>query len=260
LKIQVLNKSENEIQFLLEDSNPQFANSLRRIMISEIPILAIDSVDFSENDSVLYNEVIAHRLGLIPLVFNPKDFHLKEEHEDGKTDSGCEVIFAINKKGSGMVYSKDMKSSNPDVKPLFDNIPIVELFDGQKLKLEASASLGFGKNHARYQAANAFYRYYPSAKLSGKLNNAEEVMKVCPKNALKIDGEKVSVTLDCDLSKECIKIAKPEGVLEITGDPTKFIFNVESVSGLRAEDIIFQAISILKEKVKDFGKEIKKLE
>lgn len=260
MKIQILNKSENEIQFLLEDSNPQFANALRRIMISEIPILAIDTVDFSLNDSVLYNEIIAHRLGLIPLVFDPKKFHFKDEHEDGKTCSMCEVVFAINKKGSGMVYSKDMKSSDPDVKPLFDNIPIVELFDDQKLKLEASASLGFGKDHARYQSANSFYRYYPTAKLSGKLSNAEEVMRACPKNSLKIDGDKASITLDCDLSKECVKIAKPEGALEIEGDPTKFIFNVESVSGLKAEDIIFQSISILKEKLKNFGKEIKKLE
>jgi len=254
LKIQILNKTDTEIKFLLEDSNPQFANALRRIMISEIPILAIKSVDFSSNDSVLYNEIIAHRLGLIPLVFNPKDFHFMEEHEDGKTCSMCEVVFAINKKGSGMVYSKDMKSSNPDVKPLYDDIPIVELFEDQKLKLEASASLGLGKDHARHQAAIAHYRYYPTAKLTGKINNPQEVMKSCPKNALKIEDNKVSVTLDCDLSQECVKAAKPEGVLEIKGDSTKFIFNVESVSGLKPEDIVFESIDVLKEKVKEFDK------
>jgi len=154
LKIQILEKSDTEIKFLLEDSSPQFANALRRIMLGEIPILAIDTVDFSANESIFYNEIIAHRMGLIPLVFVPKDFHFKSDHEDGKTDSGCEVIFAINKKGPGMVYSKDMKSSNPEVKPLYDNIPIVELFDDQKLKLEASASLGIGLDNARYQAAN----------------------------------------------------------------------------------------------------------
>jgi len=259
LKIHVLNKNETELKFLLEDSNPQFANALRRIMISEIPILAIDSVDFSINGSVLYNEVISHRLGLIPLVFNPKDFHFKEEHEDGKTDSGCEVVFVINKKSPGMVYSKDMKSSNPDVKPLFDEIPIVELFGDQKLKLEASASLGIAQNHSRYQSAIANYRYFPGAKLKGKLENPEEAVKACPKNALKIDGDKVSVTLDCDLCKECVKVAKPKGMLEIEGDNTKFIFNVESISSLKPEEIVFSSVDILKGKVKDFGKEVRKL-
>lgn len=258
MKVKVLNKSETEIQFLLEDSNPQFANALRRIMISEIPILAIDSVDFSMNDSVLYDEVIAHRLGLIPLVFDLKKFHFKDEHEKGKTCSLCEVVFAINKKGPCMVYSKDMKSSNPDVKSLYDNIPIVELFENQKLKLEASASLGLGKNHARYQPANAFYRYYPTVNLTGKLNNSDECVKVCPKHALKIDGNKASVSVDCDLCKECVKISKPK-VLEINGDTTRFIFNVESVSGLSVDKIVLEAVDILKNKIKEFGKDIRKL-
>lgn len=259
MKIRVLNKSDSEIKFLLEDSNPQFANALRRIIISEIPILAIESVDFSVNDSVLYNEVIAHRLGMIPLVFDTKKFHFRDEHEDEKTCSMCEVVFVINKKGPGMVYSKDMKSSDPEVKPLYDDIPVVELFDDQNLRLEASASLGLAKNHARYQSAISHYRYFPVANLKGKLENPEEVMKACPKNALKIDGDKVSVTLDCDMCRECVKIAKPKDLLEINGDATKFIFNVESISGLKPEEIVFSAVDILKGKVKDFGKEVRKL-
>jgi len=259
LKIKVLNKTDREIQFLLEDSNPQFANALRRIMISEIPILAIDSADFSANDSVLYDEIIAHRLGLVPLVFDPKKFHFKDKHEDEKTCSLCEVILAINKKAPSMVYSKDMKSSNPDVKPLFDEIPIVELFDKQKLKLEASASLGLGRKHARYQASVTSYRYYPTVKINGKLENPEDVIKACPKNALKIKGNRVSVTSNCDLCKECLKIAKPKEALVIEGDPTKFIFNVETVCWLSSEDIILQAVDILKKKVKDFGREVRKI-
>lgn len=208
MKIHVLNKTDSEIKFLLEDSNPQFANALRRIIMSEIPVMAIESVDFIENDSVLYNEVIAHRLGLIPLIFDPKNFQFKEE--EGKADSSNEVVFVISKKSPGMVYSKDMKSSDPEVKPLYDNIPIVELFDDQKLKLEASASLGVARSHTRYQAAIVHYRYFPIAKIKGKLDNPSEVMKVCPKNALKIDNEKISVTLDCDLCEECVKVAKPK--------------------------------------------------
>jgi DNA-directed RNA polymerase subunit D len=259
LKVQILNKNDREMQFLLEETNPQFANALRRIMMTEIPILAIDTVDFIENDSIFYNEIIAHRLGLIPLVFDPKKFHFKEEHKDGKTCSLCVVKFAINKKGPCMVYSKDMKSNDPEVRPLYDNIIIIELFDDQKLKLEAYASLGLGRKHARYQAANAWYRYYPVAKLEGSLKNPEDVVKSCPKKALKISGKKVSVTTECDLCRECAKIAKPK-VLKVEGDPTRFIFNVESISGLTAEQIVLQAIDILRNKIKDFRKKLEKLE
>jgi len=257
LEVKILKETDEKIKFIVQGIDSTLAGELRRIMMSEIPIMAIDSVDFTENESVLYNEVIAHRLGLIPLVFDIKKFHFKEEDE--KADSLSEVVLVISKKGPGMVYTKDIKSSDPDVKPLYDNIPIVELFDAQKLKLEASASLGYAKNHARYQAAIAHYRYFPTAVLKDKLTNPEEVMKSCPKNAIKIDGEKVSVTMDCDLCKECIKVAKPKGVLQIEGDPTRFIFNVESISGLNPEEIVLSAIDILKEKAKDFGKEVKKL-
>ena len=259
MKVKIINKSDTEIEFLLEESNPQFANALRRIMISEIPILTIEYVDFTINNSVLYNELIAHRLGLIPLVFDSSKFHFKDKHEKGKTCSLCEVVFAINKKGPGMVYAKDMKSSNPDVKPLYDNIPIVELFDDQKLKLEASASLGFGRDHARYQAAISSYRYFPTVKIEGKLANPDDCVKICPKNALKIDGNKASVSLDCDLCRECVRAAEPEGSLKVEGDSTRFLFNVESISGLKPEEIVFQAVDILKKKVKDFDKEVKKI-
>lgn len=257
MKIRILSKTDTDVKFLMEDSNPQFANALRRIMISEIPVMAINTVDFTENGSVLYNEVIAHRLGLVPLVFDSKNFHVKEEGE--KDDTFSQVVFVINKKVPGMVYSKDMKSSDPEVKPLYDNIPIVELFDDQKLKLEATASLGFAKEHARYQSAIAHYRYFPTAVLKGKLTNADEVMKSCPKNAIKIDGEKVSVTMDCDLCKECVKVARPKDTLTIEGDNSRFIFNVESISGLKPEEIVFSAVDILKQKAKDFGKEVGKL-
>lgn len=257
MKIKMLNKTDREIKFLFEDSNPQFANALRRIMISEVPILSVEKVDFTANDSVLYNEIIAHRLGLIPLVFNPKDFKFKEEDEEGSASN--EVVFVINKKGPCMVYTKDIKSSNPDVKPLYDDMPIVELFDDQKIKLEAHASLGLGKNHARNQGAIASYKYLATISLNGKIENSDECVRKCPKHALKIDGNKVSIDNNCDLCKECMKVCSPAGSLEIKEDSTKFIFNVESVSGLNAGDLVLQAVDILKSKVKDFEKEAKKI-
>ena len=84
-------------------------------------------------------------------------------------------------------------------------------------------------------------------------------MKICPKNVLKIEGNKVFVTKDCDMCQECVKVADPKGVLEVSGDSTKFIFYVESISVLDAEQIVLYSVDILKKKAKDFQKELKKL-
>ena len=208
MKVQVLNKSDLELEFVLEDTNPQFANAIRRIAVGEIPILAVDSVDFEHNDSVLYNEIIAHRLAMIPLVFEPKEVHFRDEHEGKKTCGNCEIVLAIDKKGPCFVYSKDMKSANKDVSPLYDNIPIVELFEGQKLKLEATAILGLGKDHAKWQASNTHYKYHEQ---NGK------------------------------------------------SDKSKFVFHVESVSGLRPDKIVLLSIEMLKKKTKEFQKQLDKI-
>jgi DNA-directed RNA polymerase subunit D len=256
----MLEKGERNIKFVVDDVTPAFANSLRRIIMGEIPVLAIEDVDFYNNDSILYDEVIAHRLGLVPLIFDQKAFKFKDDCScKGKGCSNCQVVLVINKNGPSVVYTKDMKSSDVSVKPLFEEIPIVELNEGQVLKAEGTAILGLGKDHAKFQAAVAGYRYYPAATLNGNVKNPEACVKVCPKNALMISGGKAKVTVDCDLCQECANACDPKGALEVKGKPDKVIFNVESVSGLNAGQIIIQALDILKKMAKDFEKEIGKL-
>ncbi|MBU3905221.1 MAG: DNA-directed RNA polymerase subunit D [Nanoarchaeota archaeon] len=260
MKVDIIQKSDRKITFLLEGTTPQFANAIRRISMVEIPNLAVTYVDFSKNDSVLYDETIAHRLALIPFVFNVKDFEFKETCScEGKGCTLCEVVFAVNKKGPCTVYSKDIKSSNKSVTPLYESIPIVELLDGQEIKFAAAASLGTGRDHAKFTAAVSFYRYYPNVKMNTQVKNPEICIKNCPKNALDIKGNKATVNTDCDLCKECIRVAEPKDSLNIWGDDTKFIFTVESISGLNAEEILTTAIKILKDKASDLEKGIKKM-
>ena len=255
MKVKIIEKDERVIKFILEGSNPQFANALRRTMIGGIPVLAIKEVDFYENDSALFDELIAQRLSLIPFVFEPKELNLPEDCScEGKGCMQCQVVFALDKKGPCVVRADDLKSTHESVKPLYPEMPIVELLDGQKLKLEATGVLGFGKNHAKWQAAKAFYRYFPFVEKEGK--NSEKAIEVCPKNALKFENKKLVVAEDCDLCGECMKV-DPE--LKISGDETKFIFTVESVCGLPPERIVISAIEELKKKIKSLKKDVQKI-
>jgi len=162
MKVSLSEKKGSKLTFVLQGATPAFANALRRIMVSEIPTMAIDSVEFHENDSVLFDEVIAHRLGLLPIAFEPGKFNFTKDCKcGGKGCPLCQVVFAVERKGPGVVYSGDMMSSNKEARPTSPDFPIVELLDGQSIKLEATAIMGTGKEHAKWQAANASYQYYP---------------------------------------------------------------------------------------------------
>jgi DNA-directed RNA polymerase subunit D len=259
MKVNLSEKKGNKLTFVLQGATSAFANALRRIMVSEVPTFAIDSVDFHENDSVLFDEVIAHRLGLLPITFDPEKFNFRSSCKcGGKGCSLCQVVFVVEKKGPVMVYSGDMKSSNRDVKPTSPDFPIVELLEGQSIRFEATAILGRGKDHAKWQAANASYQYYPEIVVNDP-KEARKCMKNCPKGVLEMKGEKL-VLADpekCDLCKQCIEGC--EGI-EVKGDPARFIFKVESISGLKPEFIVSKSAEILEEKAEDFRKELKKLD
>jgi len=159
MKIQIVEKNDTEIKFVIQEITDAFANELRRIMMSEVPTMAIEWVDFKKNDSVVNDELLSNRLGQIPLTFDQKAYELPEECKcEGKGCSRCQVEMVLKKKGPGMIYSGDLKTKAKDVKPVFDNIPIVELFEGEELQFEAIAQLGKGKTHAKWQGVVVGYK------------------------------------------------------------------------------------------------------
>jgi DNA-directed RNA polymerase subunit D len=202
MKITILERNDKTVKFSVEEVSTAFANALRRAATGEVPVMAIDTVDFLANDSALYDEVLAHRLAMIPLTFDPKGYNLPSECKcEGKGCGQCQVVFVLEKNGPATVYSKDLKASADDVKPIYDAMPIVELSEGQSLKLETTARLGIGRMHTKWQAAIAGYSIEDGA----------------------------------------------------------FVFTVETVSGLKPEEIVTKAIEVIKGKAKDFEKKLNSL-
>lgn len=259
MDIKILKKSPKKLVFVLDGTTPAFANALRRIMISEVPTLAVEHVDITMNNSVLFDEVVAHRMGLIPFVFDPKKFVRIDECKcKGKGCASCQVVFAVEKTGPCMIHSGDLKSSNRAVKPIDPNILILELLKGQSLKMESVARLGTGQEHAKWQAANAVYSYYPEL----EINNAEKAkksIKSCPRNVLAVKGNKVQLTdpEECNL---CMACEEESGeAIKVKANENKLIFRVETMSGLEPKEIVLQAIDILEKKADEFKKEAAKL-
>ncbi len=258
MNIKVLDKKESKITFVLDGATPAFANALRRIMVSEVLTLAIDTISFHENASVLFDEVIAHRLGMVPLSFNQKDYNTKDECKcKGKGCSSCQVVLALEKTGPAIVYSGDLKSSDKSVKPLDNNVLLVELLENQTLKLEATARLGNGIEHAKWQAANAVYQYYPEIKITDK-DKLQKHLKGSLKDLFIEKGGKLE---PADLARSDVykQLEDETGALKVEMNPTKFLFKVESLSGLGPEDIVSTSAKILEEKAATFKKELAEL-
>ena len=154
--IKILESSDSRIKVSIKGVDRVYANALRRFAISEVPCMAIDDVVVQQNSSVLYDEILAHRLGLIPLSTDLKGYVLPQDCSC-KTDLGCSkcrvllVLNAVATDDVKTIYSGDLRSEDESVKPYVDNIPIVKLAPDHEIKLEAYAKLGKGRDHAKWQ-------------------------------------------------------------------------------------------------------------
>lgn len=268
MKISILNENGKRMSFVLSESNAAFANALRRIMATEVPTMAIEFVDFEKNSTGLYDEVIAHRLGLIPLTFDKKVYKLKSECScKGKGCSKCQAVLSYDSSKSKAtaideyitVKSGDMVSDDETVRPVSGDIPIVEILEDQELKFDAVASLGTAKEHAKWQAANVGYTQMPSVKISSeKCEGCGQCVEVCPQKIFNQTSSKVSVKNPekCTLCMRCTEVCE-KGAVAVSGDDKSFVFTVESVSGLTPREILEQALEILENKVGQFIKELK---
>ena len=157
--MEIISQDKNRMSVKLKGVALQYANALRRICLNGVPVFAIDTVDMIENSSVISDEGISHRLGLIPIKTDLKRF--SEPHLCScKSQAGCSncrvmlVIDSGNTETTRTVTSSELSSEDQTVKAVSDKIPIVQLAPGQKIKLEAYARLGRGSTHAKWNSAN----------------------------------------------------------------------------------------------------------
>jgi DNA-directed RNA polymerase subunit D len=158
MKLKVTENTDNKVRFTVSGIDVSLANALRRIVISEIPSMAVESVTYDENSSILNDEVLSLRLGLMPLTTDLKTYNSVEECTcKGKGCAKCMVTLTLEAKGPGVVYSGQMKSTDPEIMPVHDNIPLAKLTEEQEIRFEAKAELGIGKKHMKWQAGLASY-------------------------------------------------------------------------------------------------------
>jgi len=245
----------------IEDTKPYFVNSLRRVMLSELPKLAVYDVVIYDNTSALFDEIIAHRLGLVPI---PTDLSLLTFRDEcvckGKGCPNCTVRYTLSKEGEGTVYSGDLQPAEKSWAITEDKIQIVELYGEQRLILEVEAVLGRGKDHAKWQAVQApGYRLEVDIEFDKKrIDDVKEFVNKLPKDLVEIKGNKLQIKdsrklpiLESYIDKENVDF------ITIKRDPTKVIFSFETDGSVSAKDAILESAKILEKKYAEFGKLLK---
>lgn len=263
MQLKILERREDFVRFLLEDTAPSYANGLRRVLVADVPKMAIEDVEFHlgpiraedgkeyESVSPLFDEIVAHRLGLIPI---PTDLGLYNPREScpachGEGCPSCTIIYSLNKRGPGTVTSGDLEPiGDTKLRPKDPNIPIVKLGEGQAMLIYATAVLGTGKDHAKWQATHGVgYRYYPTLKAGSKaLDPLDPAVPYCASHmeTTATDEHPVELSSDCRACKKFMDQYKVDTV-KVGNDPARILMQFETDGSMSATDVLATALDLL---------------
>ncbi len=241
-------RKKNKLVFLMKEGDEVFANTIRRLILEEVPTLAVEDVEIKDNSSALYDEMVALRLGLIPIKTDLKSYVFREQCKcemAGCAQCSLTIILKAGKKG--YVYAEEATSMDPKCTFVYPAMPVVKLLARQRLDVTLTAVLGRGKNHAKWSPGTAYYKKEPTVKV-GKVSNPERVMEKCTDgvftlkgSSLQVDEEKVRESHLLELYAELEK-----GIaLEYTDN---IIFTVESWGQLGCKEMLVRSAEILAEK------------
>lgn len=277
MKIDIVEMTQTKAQFVITDTNPAFVNALRRTIIGDVPKMALDSVEFHlgpimdekgvayESVSPMFDEIVSHRLGLVPIPTDLDAFNFRAKCTcKGEGCPSCTIMYSLNKKGPCTVYSGDLEPiGDQKLKIKDDLIPIVKLADDQALLIYATAELGTGKQHAKWQVAiGAGYRYFAKIAIdASKCDVGGSCVKVCPKGVLGKEDRKIVAKHPekCNLCNSCVEVCDA-GVIKVTPDPAKILFRFETDGALQAKDVLIRGLKTLEERFEGIRDQISSLE
>ncbi len=293
MKIKIMDLTDRHLKCIIQDATPAFVNSLRRVLLSDLPKMAIHEVEFHlgpirdretgkmyESMAPLFDEIIAHRLGMLPVPTDTRLFNFKEECVcGGEGCPNCRIMFVLNKHGPCTVFSGDLEAISGDAvgevsnySIIEDLIPIVRLNDQEALLIYATAIMGRAKDHAKWQVCNSVgYKFFPNIIIDESLcDNGGGCIDICPKDVLGFNTKgnlAVKNLLACDLCNACVEICEPRPkggknmgemikAIRVEGKDDMFIFTMDTDGSYTAKDAFEAALDILENKYQDFRESI----
>lgn len=278
-KVEVVSISSDRIEFDFIGIDAAIANTFRRILIAEVPTMAIECCYFFNNTSLIPDELLAHRLGLIPLKVDPRLFSYKGVCDEA--DETNTVVFDLNvvcakesahvPEGSSddrivrdNVYSSHLQwfpqgsqaEKFPEgLRPVHDDILINKLKPGQEIHVEMHAIKGIGQEHAKWSpVATASYRLMPEIILHKTISGeqAKRLQACFSPGVISINEKGVAQVANARLdtvSREVLRHEEFTELVTLQRVRDHFIFSVETTGAWEPVQIVRQAIEILKMKL-----------
>ncbi|HDD70585.1 MAG TPA: DNA-directed RNA polymerase subunit D [Candidatus Woesearchaeota archaeon] len=250
-------KKTGRLSVTFKNTTPAFVNTIRRAAIDLVPTMAIDEVNFVQNSSAMYDEVIAHRLGLLVLKTDLKGYNLPEECTcKGEGCAKCQTTLKLKVKGPGIAYASDIKSTDPKIKPEYPKTPIIKLLKDQVLEFQATAKLGRGKTHVKHTPCLAWHTFKAKATVNNNHKEFEKFKDKYPKEIFTKDGKIDPKLIEKhDLYDACDGIN--ENIVKIEYDPTTITLHIEPWGQLTAKEILLRATDEITRLFTEFEEQIK---
>ncbi|KAF7315311.1 RPOLD domain-containing protein [Mycena indigotica] len=283
LTVKIYRVSNRSIDFDLVGVDASIANAFRRIMIAEVPTVTIESVYVYNNTSVVVDEVLSQRIGLIPLNVDPAMMEMRVGDE--ATDRNT-LVFTLT---LGCTRRKDAPKDSTDPAQLYENhellsrhllwepageqeavfaakppgplnpdIVLAKLRPGQQIEMTLHAIKGVGKDHAKFSpVATASYRLLPHINIKKTIppHLAEKFQNCFSPGVIRVDPRTKAVSVDEQgvrndtVSREVLRHPEFEGSVELGRVRDHFLFNIESESAYPPQRLLLEAISVMRDKI-----------
>ncbi|KAJ3088606.1 DNA-directed RNA polymerases I and III subunit RPAC1 [Physocladia obscura] len=285
-KVVISRLQKDAIEFDLIGIDASIANAFRRCLIAEIPTMAIESVFVLGNSSIVHDEILAQRLGLVPIKADPRLFQFKAVDDDA-TDLNT-LVFKMKVKAASKnskvkaepgdilsdentnVLSKHLiwepqgdqldRLADDPPRPVHDDIVLAKMRPGQEIDLEVHCQKGIGKEHAKWSpVATASYRLLPEIQILAPItgNDAVKFQKCFTDGVIEVfknsKGEREARVLNArrdTVSREVLRHKEFDGKVRLTRVRDHFIFNIESTGILPPQILFGEAVQVLINKAK----------
>ncbi|KAL0947087.1 hypothetical protein HGRIS_013228 [Hohenbuehelia grisea] len=282
LTVQVQRLSNRSIEFDLVGVDASIANALRRVMMAEVPTTAVENVFIFTNTSVIADEVLSHRMGMIPLNIDPALMTMRSEE---LTDRDT-VVFRVDiecrrnydapegsTKDSELYINHELLSSHltwipqgeqatvfrdKSPAPTNPNIVLAKLRPGQEIRMDLHVAKGYGQDHAKFSpVATASYRILPSITLNPQKPVPPELalkfQRCFSPGVIHVDPVTKAVSVK-DARKDTVSreaLRHPEFNGRFTQGRVKnhFLFNVESEGPYAPERLLIEALICMRQKI-----------